>query len=333
MKVVISQAVVDSAIGTADVIKLHQLLIFACEGRHVVLFDSAPALEACLNTIEPGTRPIYSEALCQMVRSAVLLPANVGTIRVENTSSPSWEDPSAVLPLDRALATLAEPLGIFVENAENDWYFLCGVLRPSERDRVSRAVNNGWARPLHGGGSTLPAELSRRLANPEQGLRTFVMFDSDRRHPDELASTWEPIAPEACEGFHVQRLINPRLQHRHWMLKRRFIESYMPESELTRTVSANVHPDAIAAFFRMGSHARWYFHMKKGFRGDQPIENSHRCRNLYDGVDAADRLALNEGFGRNLANQYQQAIINEFNWDDETRLEASEALPNLMRIL
>lgn len=333
MKVEVSKAVVTSAIGSQDLMKLHQLLIFACEGRHVVLFDSHDALNACLNTFEPGCRSIYGSLLAQMGRSAAHLPADVATIRIDNDVPESWNDPLAILSLDRAVVTLAEPLGILVENAENDWFFLLGIMRPSERRKMICAVKKGWVRPLHGGGSNLESELPRRLASPEKGLRTFLLFDSDRRHPEELDPAWAPTAPEACQGFNVQKLLPSELKSRHWMLKRRFIESYMPEIEMKKAVSANIHSDAVNAFFRMGVNARWYFNMKKGFKGDDPVENRHRCRDLYDNVNAADRDALNVGFGRTLADQYQQALFTEFNWDAEARQEALVSLPMLMRLL
>ncbi len=333
MKVHISQAVVASAIGTRDLLKLHQLLLFACEGRHVVLFDTPSALNECLNTIDAGSRSIYSTALGQMERVAAQLPANAAAIRIENTASPSWDDPLAVLPLDRALAALSVPLGIIMENATNDWCFLLGIMRPSERDRIRKAVDKGWAKPLHGGGSNLRTELPRRLERQEEALRTFVMFDSDRRHPDELTATWEPTRTEACQGFVIQKLLHPQLQQRHWMLKRRFIESYMPESEMNKEAMLNNRADAVNAFFRMSQHARWYFNMKKGFKGDESIENRHRCLDLYVGVANADRVLLHEGFGRKFADQYQQALTYEFDWDAEARQEAFDTLPRLMRLL
>lgn len=333
MKVVISEAVVTAAIGTPQEIDLQKLLIFGCEGRHVLLFEDRSALEACLDTVASKTRPHYLEALKHMPRNAAALPADVATIQVEVTNSPVWDDPVATLPLDIALIVLAEPLGVLLENATNDWSFLYGMMRPSERERVKQAVSKGWVKILHGGGSSLRTELPRRLAMPEQGLRTFVLFDSDRRHPDELAPTWSPEGSEACLGYELQQLMHPELQLRHWMLLRRNIESYIPETEMRKGLSPNTEPEAVSAFFRMSEPARWYFNMKKGFKGDQAVENAHRCRDLYDHVNQDDRNALHRGFGRTLADQYQQTENNEFHWDAEALQEASDALPRLLRLL
>ena len=43
MKVVVSAKVVAAITGTADARKLHQLLAYACDGRHTVFFEEPTA--------------------------------------------------------------------------------------------------------------------------------------------------------------------------------------------------------------------------------------------------------------------------------------------------
>lgn len=331
MKVIISGEVVDTL--GSDVWKLHQLLIYACEGRHAVFFDSPAAQARCLETFDPATRVAYARALDLTARASTSLSADVATVRVDVVTRPLWEDPVAVLPLNEAVAMLREPLGVLVENAANDWSFLLGVMRPSERKRLQDAVSNGWVEPLHGGGSDLPAQLQARLQSPHRGLRTFVMFDSDRRHPDELQPEWKPEHSESCQGFEAEMVARSELPSRYWMLSRRFIESYMPEVELRGGAARIANAGTIDAFYRMNRDERWYFNMKKGFEGDEKIENKHRCRNLYATIDASDRVALHKGFGRQLAERYALERPDEFDWDPEARLEASKVIPRLMRLL
>jgi hypothetical protein len=254
-------------------------------------------------------------------------------VRIEVDSAPRWDDPEAVLPLDSALAVLREPLGILIENADNDWSFLLGLMRPSERGRLSNAVTKSWAEPLHGGGGTLPRRLTARCAIPQKALRTFALFDSDRRHPDELDVNWKPQNQENCQGYLTEQAVRSALPDRYWMLERRFIESYMPRAELPLGASPVTHPDAVDAFFRMTPDERWYFNMKHGFRGDEPQENKHRRRALYAAVSPDDQKALHTGFGRQLADHYSHATTREFDWDIDARREATEALPRLMRLL
>lgn len=333
MRVIISGRVIDAASSTADVWKLHRLLTLACEGRHAVLVDSTERLHAWLDTIDSPTKSTYVSALELCARQAATFPDDAATIHILPTVNSTWEDPLAKLTLDDALSVLSEPLGILLENAENDWHFLCRIMRPSERERLQRAVQKCWAEPVHGGGSTLIKQLASRTKISAKGLRTFVVFDSDRLHPDECAAAWTPNRSVKCQAFEWEKVVRQQLPQRYWMLRRRFIESYMPQAELSRAASqnTNTHPNAVEAFARLTKAGRWYFNMKKGFVGDE--QHKERCRDLYNHINESDREALNNGFGSNLANHYNSATTLEFNWDDDAREEAERALSKLMRLL
>lgn len=337
MKVIVSGEVIAAICSTADVWKLHRLLALACEGRHAIVVDPPTSLATWLATIDAASRTAYASAIALCARQASTLPADAATVHVVPTGASVWADPIAILTIDDALAVLTEALGVFVENSENDWHFLCAIMRPSERMRIQRAVDKGWVGPIHGGGHTLLAQVETRTNNPAKGLRTFVLFDSDRLHPDECAAGWTPDRPGknpvACQAFRWEQVFQEKLPQRYWMLRRRFIESYMPPTELSRAASARVHEDAVEAFTRIARDGRWYFNMKEGFAGDEKRDDKERCRDLYDRVDPQDRKALKNGFGSKLAQHYGLAGTAEFNWDDDAREEAERAMPKLMRLL
>jgi hypothetical protein len=94
--------------------------------------------------------------------------------------------------------------------------------------------------------------------------------------------------------------------------------------------SQGVNAGAVEAYFRLSKEGRWYFNMKKGFKGD---ERAGRSRDLYLTVNCDDRQALYEGFTRNLAERYTESVDVEFDWDREALDEAAESLPRLMRML
>ena len=331
MKVILNGDVI--APGAAEASKILQLLAHASSGRHVVQFDPPNSITACLAAFAPDFRATYTHSLALATRRAASFPANAPTIRIDVTSEPKWEDPIAVLPLDDALAVLDEPLGVLVEDEGNDWSFLLGVMRPSERQRMLDAVRKRWATPIHGGGANLTYALEGRLQSPAKKLRTFVVFDSDRRHPRELAPEWVPKPNEACQGYQVEKLTRGNLPHQHWRLARRFIESYMPRSELAKGCSPATPPDAVDAFFRLSQPGRWYFNMKAGFNADASAENIHRCLDIFHSTSTSDAIALTSGFGRKLADHYSFAVSREFNWDVEALAEASVATSDLMRLL
>lgn len=207
-------------------------------------------------------------------------------------------------------------------------------MRPSERRRVLDSVSKRWAQPVHGGGATLYKVLEKRLESSPIGLRTFVMFDSDRMHPDELLDGWTTVRPgkrpAGCQAYKWEQLTKRDLPKRYWMLQRRFIESYMPHIELEKV---DVNLDITSAFCRMSQKQRKYFNMKDGFSQDKNRDDKERCGNLYSTLSVEDRDTLQRGFGPKLANHYVNAGLYEFNWDDDARIEADRALPNLMRLL
>lgn len=120
MKVIISGQVLSAISGTEDVWKLHQLLAHACSGRHVVGFDPPNSLNIWLDQLDPASKATYSRAVELSTRKVITFPADAASVRVELIENSQWNDPYAVLNIDEALGVLNEPLGILLENSEND---------------------------------------------------------------------------------------------------------------------------------------------------------------------------------------------------------------------
>lgn len=335
MRVIADKAAIDAARNMNGVVNLHRLLAFACAGRHVLLPNPADAFNEWLDTLDGLTRSAYQRALELSARAAPALAHNVATIRIEAAATLSWNDPVSVLSLEDALTTLGQPLGIFVENADNDWHFLRGIMGSSDREKLQRAVENNWVEPLHGGGATLVQRIENRALHPGPKLRTFVIFDSDRRHPDELHPAWAPVAPVSCQGFLTEAAAAAVAAGRFWRLSRRSIESYMPARELSSHAeeNGNIGRPVAEAYLRMPRVSQWYFNMKRGFSDDNSQENVGRCKTLYDGVSPGDKDLLKNGFGRKLAERYKGTQDREFDWDADARAEASVAVSNLMRLI
>lgn len=329
MKAILAEGVIKSA-AVNDVAKLHKLFGFACEGRHTLLTTSASELTEWLNSLDTPTKSAYSIALELSSRIASTLSQDTATVRIEQTSNSDWAMPEAKLSLDDALRLLSEPLGILLENANNDWHFLSRIIRDSEKRILEKAIEQRWVETLHGGGCDITQRIAERAATPAKRLRTFVLFDSDRRHPDELDPTWSPTSPEACQGFITERAIKEVELGGHWRLSRRYIESYLPRPEL---MIAAANSNAVDAFFRLNQHQKWYFNVKKGFRDDARPENAHRSKDLYQNLNTSDKSLLEGGLGKKVADQYRLSKTVEFEWDSEARQEARTSIPHLMRLL
>lgn len=230
MKVIVSGAVL-AAVKAEETPKLTQLLQYAWEGRHILLFEQSADLGKCLRVcLAAETVPIYENAIEQAARDAARLPADAATVMIKPVTIPVWDDPVAELPLDDALLLLAEPLDILVENKKADRAFLLCMMQISERDRIQNAIERGWAEFKHGGGSDLKGQIESCGQERTRGLRAFALFDSDRWHPDELKPTW--YGKGFCAGYETEQVARRVLPRRYWMLERRSIESYMPKQYL-----------------------------------------------------------------------------------------------------
>ncbi len=349
MQVIVSASVVQSVVGTPAASKLHTLLGHAYRGRHIISFDPPDCIVTWLQTIDSGARDAYQDAIDLGNRAGRDVANDAATIKIEQNVPISWADPVAILPLAIALQVLAEKLGFLLENGENDWNFLLGIMPQSQRERIQKAFDEGWLEPLHGGGTTIVAQLHARLAQPHRGLRTAMMFDSDRRHPLELTATWQPSdilhGPQKCDAYEWEVLAKQKIPNRYWRLQRRFIESYMPDDQL-RTVVEGDKATALDAFLRMSPEQRWFYNMKQGFARDrksEAIDQSDtairieaaemRQRDLYCNIGEIDKTALESGLGKHLGQHYAKALTSNFEWDDAARNEAQIHLPKFLRLL
>lgn len=330
MKIVIDKAVVDASVNPSELPKLHRLFYFAYESRHVLIANPVDGFDDWLDNLDIGTRQCYESILQTSFRKAATLDANCSAVHIQQTNSSTWNCPVSILNLDDAITLLEQPLGLLVENAKNDAKFLRRMLRPSEARRFDEAQQKKWIEFLHGGGTDIVARMKDRGDRPETRLRTFAIFDSDRRHPDELDPAWVPRGAEKCAGFTFEVEAKRIFCDRYWRLNRRFIESYLPRSEIEMVSSIDINK--VAAYFRMPQNARYHFNMKKGFRGDSKEGNAHRAKDLYSGVCVDDKKALHEGFGSNLADQYSNSNTEIFQWDEDALQEAQSALSRIMRL-
>ncbi len=316
---------------------LYQILIDVAEGRHRAEVDEA-AFEAWLQNQDPGLADDLRTGLRSSARLAREEPANVATVEIVPQGLPDWNDPVARLPLDMAARLLSEPLGLLLENFEHDLDFLKAHLPPGMLANIKKQIDEGWILVLNGGGSVLGDHLRQRAEEPVRRLRTWVMFDSDRLHPDEQEPAWDGRAPNgkdaSCQALGWTTTCDSEYHERFWALHRRSIENYLPMSELEVYDSREPdHLDWVGAFARLSDAQRWYFNMKRGLAGDRTDPALSRTRGQYDNLPGPDRALLERGLGRHLSDHYKMAMQRRFAWDDQARDEAKAALADLQRLL
>lgn len=314
---------------------LDKLKIYAAENRHHIVFEDSEELEEWLSQ-DQAHGMMYKISLMQSARAASRLQSEQKKVIITNNEQCSWDTTHATLTLRDAITVLETPLYVLLENSNNDWHFLLKTLDQSSRKRLKAHFENRWIQPVHGGGSQITQFIREKSQNESDKFRTFCIYDSDRRHPDELNPDWAPVSPQSCQGHTTQQSAAELLTNSHHMLSRRFIESYIPKRELLTCVTPanqSVTVEKINAFFRLSKEGRWFYNMKKGFNGDSKPDNRGREKDIYANISDEDRNTLSQGFGNSIADIYSRDDNTDFEWDDDARAEFSEIIPRILNFL
>jgi hypothetical protein len=322
------------------------LLDLARSSRHIVELEDEDAWRAWLSM---HNEPLKSELLGLVEPAARLahdeLPGAMSVQVEASPPQPEWAPPRLRLGLEDTLRLLKEPLGLLLENSRNDWNFLLRLAPGAARMLLQEATQDGRLAPLMGGGGTIVQEMETRAAHsPAKRARTFVLFDSDRLHPDELHPDWPKQAPEHAEGCGAVKYEECARMHfpdQHHRLMRRFIESYMPLDALrawcVRTgdkADPVVRSRAFQSFQRLTDDQRWFYHMKSGFKKDSSAHATARQRDLYTNLHETAWTELSDGFGTNLSSWYDpKNYADELNWDLQARAEGEQVLQHILRLL
>lgn len=337
-------------------LQLFELFALARSGRHILLSDppfdvqDAEPINTWLASLDERTRREIEQVLEQCNLDAASLPRDQCTIRVVS-SGPDWG--RGHLLVDTALRLLREPLHILLENSRNDRAFLMRLAPLVHRQRLERALADGWVVVDNGGGlgemTQFVDELISAPNNDEQHslrrLRTWLLFDRDSSPQDRR----DPSAASEALCERAQQHTGDPWPLAHHQLGRRSIENYLPREILEQwsqersgrqIVRGREACAALAQMRRDYPEAAHQLDMKDGLLGDvqgdrrralrtaidalgtreaQPPETLARIvvddalPDLFQGLPPEVRGALVFGFGRDIADQYGGRISD---WDE-----------------
>ncbi len=252
------------------------------------------------------------------------------------------------LGLEDAWRFVRTPLEVLLENERGDWLFLRRIATPAQRQILDDAIGRGALAIRQGGGiGELKKSVDALHDGPEElgtrvrRLRTWVMFDrdadpNDNRNPDAVAVQTAAACSKrvATDPWHLGF-------HR---LKRRHIESYIPDRLLRKWTSRKGHYLQAAAqglkdLRSTNADAADSLHMKGGLRmafdkairdGLTHASSPNRERRRGDEATLVDwpepwpsvlsdvRADLLAGFGGDVASLYRTAPPG---YDQEFRAE------------
>ncbi|MBD7997493.1 hypothetical protein [Oerskovia gallyi] len=217
----------------------------------------------------------YMSAFAYGRLSARKIPISVREADPDASSSGAWT-------LRTALAYLAQPLEVLVENERNDGVFFLSVF---EATMPAVAARFGGVRPGvrfgHGGGKAevlrlIESRFSAALEGSSVPPRLFIIVDSDSRFSGHLTAESQDLQ-RVCEKFEVPL----------FLLRKRSIENYVSNAQLQEY--ATRFPDvrgSVNFLVGLDSTQRDYFPVKSGIavRQGVPTDISDEERQLYAGV-------------------------------------------------
>lgn len=258
--------------------------------------------------------------LAEMIRGAARTmgrqtPVTAVTLEIDADAPNSGEIlPSAIMrftPL-KAIALLAQPLQIIVEDETSDGGFLLWMARLLGKDSIRAAYQAGRVSFRHAGGKGQMLKSARALTFgiwPRDGrpimpmkLRSCAILDSDSHFAgDDRNAT-------------IKSHLEPHVGFVH-ILQGRTIENYVPRKHAEDRFGGS--GPALAAYFSLSEEQRRYFPLKTGFRYDatpsQPQSMSDfkadnrwdpKEKALFDGISDTNWLRFSGGFGDSLAAVY-----------------------------
>jgi hypothetical protein len=262
------------------------------------------------------------EVLAEMIRGAARTmsrqtPVTAVTLEIDADAPTSGEIlPTATMrftPL-KAIALLAQPLQIIVEDETSDGGFLLWMARLLGKDSIRAAYRAGRVSFRHAGGKRQMLKSARAMTFgvwPRDGrpimpmkLRSCAILDSDSHFAgDDRNAT-------------IKSQLEPHVGFVH-ILEGRTIENYVPRKHAEDRLRGA--GPAVAAYFSLSEEQRRYFPLKTGFRDEatppQPQSMSDfkadnrwhpKEKMLFDGISDTNWQRFSGGFGDSLAAVYQE---------------------------
>lgn len=322
----------------ADIVaknNIRDILKYGFQGRHQLLMDETTQ-QACLALFPEDERDAWETILSGAARFQAQHEADQSLlVKIKARVESDWQE--LVLNLQDAARLLDMPLELLVENIENDGAFFWRWLASEDKERLQEAHDKGWFVVVHGGGTTLSVLLDERLQDQARAWRMFVLFDSDRVHPQEFEENW--IGGHECHAWKYEKQMkDAERENQYWCLQRRFIESYLPLSVLREWAEGHTGERSddllkiCIALDALRTEQLHFYNMKKGFAGDASFVGRQQA--LYKDLSVEIRQILESGFGKNVASIYKtRGPENPMPWDAEAQAEGQEMAKLLLRLL
>ena len=277
----------------------------------------------------------FKEHFSKFVLSAILQKIQkdlkLFTSRQSNIFKISLKRVDGFITIDEAISLISKPFLVCMENNRNDKNFLNFFCDEDQKKLLKELEINNELAYWSGGGT---GELKAKVASDNFcKLTSYVFFDSDQLpfDPATIERTPKDIK-EICIHKNI----------RYSILKRRFIESYVPAKSLHNYVLRNKYNTRdynplFQEFSRLEcNETKYFFNMKYGLNGDVSRAGGRdRLINSYFYKIPRDKIGyFNKGFGDRLSSVYEEQIsLSEKMKDIDGWNEINGIVKNILRVI
>ncbi|MCQ2104657.1 MAG: hypothetical protein MJZ26_02590 [Fibrobacter sp.] len=208
-----------------------------------------------------------------------------------------------VFNIQEAIDYVTLPMYVYVENIQNDGYFLNCIIKHFGSTRIKKALEKNKILPQHlGGCGSTKAIFSRKeqdFKNKIKFFRYYVLWDSDREFFGD-------------ENHKYDRAISDlnKWNIKYHILEKREAENYLPEDAIQEI--CGVHSDWFNAFMHLTDIQKDFYDIQCGFR----IRN--KFRSSYTPEQDPDKMVVCTACDRNFMKEEIKKLystISDSNWN------------------
>ena len=166
-----------------------------------------------------------------------------------------------IYSVQEGLIYLSSPIGVWLENSNNDSPFIRGIIRHLRPDiPIDNWITQHWLTFENAGGCSNARNALEEKLKENQGkakmLRCFILLDGDKEFPDEEIHKYDSFL-EFCKQ-------NGFICH---VLQKRTMENYMPD-DVFDEFRNNQTDSWISAYLRLTPEQKDFFNIAEGFNGN-----------------------------------------------------------------
>ncbi|SHL72004.1 hypothetical protein SAMN05720487_12317 [Fibrobacter sp. UWT2] len=246
------------------------------------------------------------QSLQNIIKQSLFATVNSSSYRgeiIDVSTEGHLEITKKIFSIQEAIDYVSSPVNVYVENIQNDGYFLNCIIKYFGSARINKALEKNKIVLQHlGGCSSTKAVFStkeREFKNKIKFFRYYVLWDSDKEFPDDENHKYDQAIIDLSQW-----------NIRYHILDKREAENYLPDDAIQELCGSN--NGWFNAFRHLTDVQKDFYDMQCGFKIKNMLRSSYTSEqdpNKMVFCEACDRNFMKEG----IKNLY--STLSDANWN------------------